>query len=385
MVLPRTVHRKADNVAGIRKSENVNGSFRVRFEGETKDTWIRFQDLVETHTEVPAPSAKAPNYKAVEPKNPFIVNLQKGLQDRQKQAAQTFPRVHRPVVNPSAVDNEDERVVEEGHFAELDQPAENVPNTKVTSLEMKPPTAVERDDEPIASMDKDKQELQLPTPPGSPMKRTTISKEEEEMYQRILDESIEAHFTRKMYRALAPLCEVVSGLFQVFMVLVAILNVVWSFVRVYIICVGVSAIVGGHSQNMTSFYRYCNQTFYDTVNQTREIHNHLLFTDQVPNVCMSNHTGIYCERRDLEIVQPQETRIVDVQPIPMPFMRGSYTYTRTHVDEANETTLSYDASSLTTMNMQRVKQSAPYLISLCMNPLTNPAVLYVVLYGQTAN
>lgn len=382
MVLPRTVHRKADNVAGIRKSENVNGRFRVRFEGETKDTWIRFQELVETHTEVPAPSAKAPNYKAVEPKNPFIVNLQKGLQDRQKQAAQTFPRVPRPVVNPSAVDNEDERVVEEG----AQQPAENVPNTKVTSSEMalEPLADAERNDEPVALMD-NKQELQLPTPPGSPMKSTTISKEEEEMYQRILDESIEAHLTRKMYRALAPLCEIVSGLFQVVMVLVAILNVVWSFVRVYIICVGVSAIVGGHTQNMTSFYRYCNQTLYDTVNQTREIHNHLSFTDQVPNVCMSNHTGIYCERRDLEIVQPQETRIVDVQPMPMPFMRGSYTFTGTHVDEANETTLSYDASSLTTMNMQRVKQSAPYLISLCMNPLTNPAVLYVVLYGQTSN
>ena len=382
MALPRTVHRKADNVAGIRKSENVNGRFRVRFEGETKDTWIRFQELVETHTEVPAPSAKAPNYKAAEPKNPFVVSLQKGLQDRQKQAARTSTCVPCPVVNPPAVDNEDERVGEEG-AQQPKQPAEIVPNTKDTSLETEPPTAVERDDEPIASMDNDKQELQLPTPPGSPLKSTTISKEEEEMYQRILDESIEAHLTRKMYQAIAPLCEIVSGLFQVVMVLVAILNVVWSFVRVYIICVGVSAIVGGHTQNMTSFYRYCNQTLYDTVNQTREIHNHLSFTDQVPNVCMSNHTGIYCERRDLEIVQPQETRIVDVQP--MPFMRGSYTFTGTHDEEANETTLSYDASSLTTMNMQRVKQSVPYLISLCMNPLTNPAVLYVVLYGQTAN
>lgn len=381
MVLPRTVHRKADNVAGIRKSENVNGRFRVRFEGETKDTWIRFQELVETHTKVPAPSAKAPDYKAVEPKNLFVVNLQKGLQDRQKKASQTSTCAPCPDVNPSAVDNEDEWVIDEG-AQNPEQPAEIVPNTKVTSSEMamEPPAATERTNEPIASMDKRK--LQLPTPPGSPMKSITISKEEEEMYQRILDESIEAHLTRKMYQALAPLCEIVSGLFQVVMVLVTVLNVVWSFVRVYIICVGVSAIVAGHSQNMTSFYQYCNQTLYDTINQTREIHNHLSFTEQAPNVCMSNHTGMYCERRDLEIVQPQETRIVDMQP--MPFMRGSYTYTGTHVEEVNETTPSYDASILTTMNMQKVKQYVPYLISLCTNPFTNPAVLYVVLYGQTA-
>jgi hypothetical protein len=363
--IPRQVHRKADNVVGIRKSENINGRYRVRFEGETKDTWIRFQDLVETHTEVPVPTAKAPQYKLVQPKNSFIANLQKGLQDRQKHSVQPTP----PSISLLQSETVDEPVIQETSIQEVSKKSVDVESEQYANVISNNGT----------SSSVSQQSLQLLTPPVSPPKDTSISKEEEEMYHRILDESIEAHIKRKMWQALSPVLYAFSGLMQAVLLLLTILNVFWYFVRMYIICVGVSAIMGGHSQNMTSFHQYCNQTLYYTINQTREFHKQLSVTENAPNFCMNNQTGVYCEDRELEILHQEEELYIDTHP--MSFMHGSsYTFTGMYEGETKDRLFKYDVP-FEYLNVRRFEQYWPYLISLYMNPFTNPVMLYIPLCG----
>ena len=376
--VPREVHRKADNVAGIRKSENINGRYRVRFEGETRDTWILYQDLVETHTEVPVPTAKAPEYTVVKSKNMFVENLQKGLQDRQKNYTNNKPVT---VIKEDNLQGLPKQSVDVEQGIEASSSNMKSKQNEASSSNIEPEQYANNTSTNEPSPLDSPQSLQLLTPPTSPLKETTISKEDEELYHRIIDESIEAHFKRKMYQVLSPVLYIFSGMIQAMLLLLTILNVVWYYVRVYIICVGVSAIIGGHSQNMTSFYQYCNQTLHYTVNQTLEFHKQLSITEHAPNFCMINQTGISCVHRDLEILHQNEEIDIDIRP--MLFMSGSYTLNGLY-EEANHMLFKYDVPSYEVDYpiVQGGEQYWPYLISLYMNPLTNPLMLFIPLYGE---